>query len=106
MGRLAAQAYFSPMSAAAPSPHVQPICPSVRLLHDADACAKAGIPFVNLSHVSPIQEGDEGLGFALYREWIAEARRSGLDIRSLTLSEIAESWGSGETAATEKEETS
>ena len=41
--------------------------------HDFDACLTAGIPFVTLSHVSPIQEGDKDSGFALYRELLKYA---------------------------------
>ena len=42
--------------------------------HDFDACLNAGIPFVPLCHVSPVQEGDGDCGFALHRELLAYAR--------------------------------
>jgi len=44
--------------------------------HDFCACLEAGIPFVPLSHISPIQEGDSGCGFDLYRQLIAFARET------------------------------
>lgn len=59
-------------------------------LHDFKACAKAGIPFVNVSHVSPIQEGDDGnLGFDFYRNLISEARDESPGLNCTTLSEIS-----------------
>ena len=42
--------------------------------YDFDACLEAGIPCVTLCHVSPLQEGDEGLGFRLFHELVAHAR--------------------------------
>lgn len=59
------------------------------ITHDAEACAKAEIPFVTLSHVSPIQEGDEGLGFKFYRDFLSRSRERNHDIHFFTLSEIA-----------------
>ena len=43
--------------------------------HDFDECLTAGIPFVPVCHVSPIQEGDADCGFDLYRELIDHARK-------------------------------
>ena len=54
---------------------------------------KAGIPFVNLCHVSPILEGENDLGFELYRRLFKHVRdfeqTSGTAVERLTLSEIA-----------------
>jgi hypothetical protein len=62
-------------------------------VHDFDACMKAGIPFVNLCHVSPILEGEDDLGFELYRRLFKHARdfeqTSGTVVQNLTLSELA-----------------
>lgn len=45
--------------------------------HDFCACLEAGIPFVPLAHVSPIQEGDHpDCGFELYRQLFAFARET------------------------------
>ncbi len=44
-------------------------------VHDYDSCMHSGIPFVNICHVSPVQEGRDGnLGFELYRKLLAYAR--------------------------------
>ncbi|MFH1477730.1 MAG: polysaccharide deacetylase family protein [Verrucomicrobiota bacterium] len=64
-------------------------------VHDFDCCMNSGIPFINASHVSPIQEGNEpGLGFELYRKLIeyskAGARKNKYEIKTMTLFEIAE----------------
>ncbi len=64
------------------------------LEHDTHACAEAEIPFVNLAHVSPIQEGEGNQGFRFYREWMEAAQRTGLEVHALTLSAIAEAWRS------------
>ncbi len=62
--------------------------------HDFNACLESGIPFVALSHVSPIQEGEETCGFELYRRLVDYARERssdlGLDLQMLTLSEVCE----------------
>lgn len=62
-------------------------------VHDFDACMKAGIPFVNLCHVSPILEGEDDMGFELYRRLFRHmgefCKEPDTEIRSLTLSEIA-----------------
>ncbi|OGV64945.1 MAG: hypothetical protein A3K19_10515 [Lentisphaerae bacterium RIFOXYB12_FULL_65_16] len=42
--------------------------------HDAQACITAGIPFVPICHVSPIQAGDPDAGFQFYRELFAFVR--------------------------------
>ena len=76
------------------------------LEHDLRACAAAGIPFVNLSHVSPIQAGEDNQGFRLYRETLAAAQRAGLEGRALTLSAIAESWRAGANAPAPQENAS
>jgi len=59
--------------------------------HDFDACLAAGIPFVPVCHVSPIQEGAGNCGYELYRELIAHARAraeaEGKPLVSMTLSE-------------------
>ena len=64
--------------------------------HDFDACLEAGIPFVPLFHVSPVQEGDEAAGFDLHRELLAHARKvteqRGLRLVCTTLSELARLW--------------
>lgn len=64
--------------------------------HDFDACLKAGIPFINICHVSPIQEGaNPALGFELYRKLLKYARESArcsnCDIEYQTLAGIADS---------------
>lgn len=43
--------------------------------HDLDACLAAGIPFVSVCHVSPIQEGAGNRGFDLYGELLDSARQ-------------------------------
>lgn len=59
--------------------------------HDFDSCLAAGIPFVPVCHVSPIDEGDADLGFELYRKLIAYARsqadKHGISFVSKTLFE-------------------
>ena len=42
--------------------------------YDLNSCFAAGIPFVPVCHVSPIQEGDADCGFDLYRELINYGR--------------------------------
>ncbi len=54
-------------------------------MHDYEACIMAQIPFVPLCHVGPIHEGDDGLGFELYRRLL-----SNINAKSLTLLEISE----------------
>jgi len=60
--------------------------------HDFDDCLAAGIPFVSLSHVSPVQEGDPECGLDLYRELLAHARTrcdaAGIQLTAATLSEL------------------
>lgn len=62
--------------------------------HDFLSCLKAGIPFVPVSHVSPIQEGEDGCGFDLYQQLIAFARETcvgrGETLRFATLTEACE----------------
>lgn len=47
--------------------------------HDLDSCLRDGIPFVPLSHVSPIQEGEGNEGFEFYRRLVDYGRRKALD---------------------------
>jgi len=65
--------------------------------HDFDACLAAGIPFVPVCHVSPVQEGDVGQGFDLYRKLLAHARErvqaEGKQLASVTLSQLCSEWG-------------
>lgn len=60
--------------------------------HDLDACLAAGIPFVSICHVSPIQEGAGNRGFDLYTELVGyareQARRAGVGCVSATLGEL------------------
>jgi hypothetical protein len=64
--------------------------------HDFDACLNAGIPFVPVCHVSPIQEGDADCGFALHRELLAHAREransQGKRLVGAALSELSRNW--------------
>jgi len=63
---------------------------------DFDACLEAGIPFVPLCHVSPVQEGEADCGFDLHRELIAHARqasdRRGMKLVCTTLSDMVRTW--------------
>lgn len=56
-------------------------------IHDYEACMKAQIPFISLCHVGPIHEGDDDLGFELYRKL-----SSHINAKSLTLLEISEAF--------------
>lgn len=64
--------------------------------HDFDACLAAGIPFVPVCHVSPVQEGDPDQGFDLYRKLLAHARErvqaEGKRLVSVTLSQLCSEW--------------
>jgi hypothetical protein len=57
---------------------------------------RAGIPFVPICHVSPVQQGEADCGFALHRELVAfareTARQEGKRLVSATLAEAAERW--------------
>ena len=44
-------------------------------IHDFNACMEAQIPFVPICHVSPVQEGDDDLGFDFYNKLIDHAVR-------------------------------
>jgi len=61
--------------------------------HDFRACLDAGIPFVPVCHVSPVQDG---LGLDFYREFLgwarAEASGRGLQLVSTTLAEACRQW--------------
>jgi len=50
-------------------------------------CRREGVPFVPLSHVSPIYQGDAGCGERLFRELVALAREEGCEF--VPLREIA-----------------
>lgn len=54
-------------------------------IHDYESCMSAQIPFVSLCHVGPIHEGDDELGFELYRRLFKH-----INAKKLTLSEISE----------------
>jgi peptidoglycan/xylan/chitin deacetylase (PgdA/CDA1 family) len=60
--------------------------------HDALACMEAHIPFVTLSHVSPIQEGENGCGFEFYRRLLGfireRAAQCGEELIAPTLAEL------------------
>ena len=66
--------------------------PSWRLaLHDVDACLGAGVPFVTVSHVSPVFEGDDDCGVRLLRDLLREVRaRAGAAGEPLNLGPLAE----------------
>jgi peptidoglycan/xylan/chitin deacetylase (PgdA/CDA1 family) len=59
--------------------------------HDISACLRAGIPFVPVSHVSPIHECEHGCGFEIYRRMLAfsqeQAASYGQDLHLLNLEE-------------------
>jgi peptidoglycan/xylan/chitin deacetylase (PgdA/CDA1 family) len=61
--------------------------------HDFMASMEAGIPFVTLSHVSPIQEGEGGSGFEFYRRLLdfarGQAAKRGETLLALTLADVA-----------------
>jgi peptidoglycan/xylan/chitin deacetylase (PgdA/CDA1 family) len=61
--------------------------------HDFLACMQANIPFVTLSHVSPIQEGEGDSGFEFYRRLLAfakeQAAANGRQLSVITLSELS-----------------
>lgn len=63
-------------------------------MHDLHACLAAGVPFISICHVSPIFEGESGFGLDLYRRLFNGIRElncgSAMEVRSLTLSEIAD----------------
>lgn len=61
-------------------------------IHDYNACIKAGTPYVPLCHVAPLQEGDDDLGFELYRRLLRHITENGCPVKSLTLAEIAENF--------------
>jgi Uncharacterized protein conserved in bacteria (DUF2334) len=52
-------------------------------MHDYKACMAAGIPFIPVCHVGPIHEGDDDLGFELYRRLLTH-----INAKSVTLSEL------------------
>lgn len=61
----------------------------------ADA-AREGIPFVPVCHVSPIFEGDEGLGLKLFSELVKYAEEfaaeNGIQLKYMTLSDACRSY--------------
>jgi predicted deacetylase len=64
--------------------------------HDLGACLRAGIPFVTLAHVSPLNECEYGCGFDFYRKLIDHARREASatsnELRLLNLDEAYEAF--------------
>jgi hypothetical protein len=70
--------------------------------HDVDACIESGIPFVPVCHVSPIQEGDDDVGFELYKRLVDHAhKRVGeqkRELRMLTLSNAVQEYPWAEAA--------
>lgn len=62
--------------------------------HDLLACMDAGIPFVPVSHVSPIQEGADNCGLQFYRELLNVARdetaRRELQLQCVSLTSLTE----------------
>lgn len=62
--------------------------------HDFDRCMDSGVPFVNICHVSPIQEGkDPDLGLELYRKLIEHSKTAAgkkqYTLEAITLTDIA-----------------
>ncbi len=55
--------------------------------HDFEACLESGVPMTPVCHVSPIHEGDEGLGFKLYRELFDYIKNTDCKIFAGTMSE-------------------
>lgn len=64
--------------------------------HDCDACLSAGIPFVPICHVSPVQEGEGDCGLALHRELLVHVRAAaaaqGKRFVSTTLADLSQQW--------------
>lgn len=64
--------------------------------HDFDACLSAGIPFITVAHVSPINECQDGCGFDLYRRLIEYAREqsaaAGEDLQLFNLKETCDAF--------------
>jgi peptidoglycan/xylan/chitin deacetylase (PgdA/CDA1 family) len=64
--------------------------------HDFTACMRAGIPFVPVCHVSPVQQCENNCGFDFYRELLDFAREqasaNGEPLDLLNLAETAERW--------------
>lgn len=62
-------------------------------IHDYEACLASGFPFVPISHVSPIHQGEADCGLSLYRKLLAHARdaaqRRGMRFAGSTLGEAA-----------------
>ena len=67
--------------------------------HDFRQCREAGIPFITVCHVSPVQEGRENCGLHFLAElltWMREqAERDGFELQSATLSEITDKMRDG-----------
>jgi hypothetical protein len=65
-------------------------------IHDFESCMQAGIPFVNVCHVSPLQEGEDKLGFELYHKLFEHAVKFSIaqktEIQFQTLSEISDNF--------------
>ena len=64
--------------------------------HDFSACLKAGIPFITVAHVSPINQCQDGCGFDLYCRLISYAREQsalvGEELQLLNLSETCDAF--------------
>jgi peptidoglycan/xylan/chitin deacetylase (PgdA/CDA1 family) len=62
--------------------------------HDFTACMRAGIPFVPVCHVSPVQQCEDDCGFDFYRQLLDFAREqaaaNGEELELLNLAETAE----------------
>jgi peptidoglycan/xylan/chitin deacetylase (PgdA/CDA1 family) len=62
--------------------------------HDFSACLRAGIPFIPVSHVSPIQQCEGDCGFEMYRRLLDFAREQaagqGQDLQTVNLQETCE----------------
>jgi len=63
-------------------------------IHDFESCMQAGIPFVSICHVSPLQEGEDKLGFELYHKLFEHAVKFSIaqktEVQFQTLSEISD----------------
>ena len=55
--------------------------------YDVDQCIQSGVPMTPVCHVAPIYEGDEGLGFQLYRELFEYMKEADCEIIAGTMSE-------------------
>jgi hypothetical protein len=62
--------------------------------HDFNACLRAGIPFIPVSHVSPIHQCESDCGFEMYRRLLDFAREdaaaNGQELRTINLQDTCE----------------